>query len=284
MYGRFFSAQNERVAHRAVFWWIMGVVVIETAVVLIGTSGRALYPNLAASYPDLGNPSEVLIPHVIMNTLHPVLGALLLAAVAAVIVSTADSFLLTPGTNLQHDVWERFLRPWLRQQGSGFRRVLPEEPSEGERVWLLRGIVVALGIWAFLQITLFQNVLQAALYAYTMYGAGVTPAILAAFFWKRATALGGTLSVAAGMTATLLWEFLIQPALAGTVVGGVDPVIPAVIASLSTLVLVSLGQTPPAREKWLPFFELGRTEPSPQHPESHRDPEEQEPQPEKHLS
>ena len=38
---------------------------------------------------------------------------------------------------------------------------------------------ILLGIWAFLQITLFENVLQAALYAYTMYGAGVTPEALA---------------------------------------------------------------------------------------------------------
>ena len=55
----------------------------------------------------------------------------------------------------------------------------------------------------------------------------------------------------------LLWEFLIQPALSGTGLGAVDPVIPAVIASFSTLILVSLVQAPPAREKWLPFFDPG---------------------------
>ena len=77
MYGRFFSAQSEGVAHRAVFYWIVGVVVVEVAIVLIGTGGHALYPDLASRYPDLANPSEVLIPHVIMNALHPAFGALL---------------------------------------------------------------------------------------------------------------------------------------------------------------------------------------------------------------
>jgi len=114
--------------------------------------------------------------------------------------------------------------------------------------------VILLGIWAFLQIAWFQNVLQAALYAYTMYGASVTPAILAAFFWKRATPLAGALSVGMGMAATLLWEFLVQPALGESFLGTVDPVIPAVVLSVGTLILVSRGGKPPGPEKWGPFF------------------------------
>jgi SSS family solute:Na+ symporter/sodium/proline symporter len=252
MYGRFFSARSEGVAHRAVFFWITGVVVVELSIVLIGTGGHALYPDLAARYPDLGTASEVLIPHVIMNALHPAFGALLLAAVAAVIVSTADSFLLTPATNLQHDVYERFLRAGIRKHVC---KGLPAESTDRERIWFLRGIVILLGIWAFLQIAWFQNVLQAALYAYTMYGASVTPAILGAFFWKRATPLAGALSVGTGMAATLLWEFMIQPALGDSFLGSVDPVIPAVALSVGTLVTVSFCGRPPAPEKWRPFFE-----------------------------
>jgi SSS family solute:Na+ symporter len=251
MYGRFFSAKSETVAQRAVVFWIAGVVVVETSIVLIGTAGHALYPDLASRYPDLANPSEVLVPHVIMNALHPAFGALLLAAVAAVIVSTADSFLLTPAVNLQHDVYERFLRAGLRRR---LLRRLPPEPTDRERIWFLRGVVILLGIWAFLQIAWFTNVLQAALYAYTMYGAGVTPAVLAAFFWKRATPLGGAVSVGTGMAATLLWEFLIQPALAGSPLGSVDPVVPATVLSVGALVGVSLAGKPPGRERWRPFF------------------------------
>ncbi|MFC2173332.1 sodium:solute symporter, partial [Acidobacteriota bacterium] len=206
MYGRFFSARSAGVARRAVVYWILGVVIIETCVVFIGTAGHALYPDMASLYPLLENPSEVIIPHLIMHSLPPVIGALLLAAVAAIIVSTADSFLLTPATNLHHDVWERFVRGRLRKQSGFLSRLLPEQPSGRERVWFLRIAVILLGIWAFLQVTRFENVLQAALYAYTMYGASITPAILAAFFWKRATAAGGACSVGAGMVATLIWE------------------------------------------------------------------------------
>jgi SSS family solute:Na+ symporter/sodium/proline symporter len=257
MYSRFFSARNEGVAHKAVFWWILGVVIIESSVVLIGTAGRALYPDLSSHYPELGNASEMIIPHIIITTLHPIFGALLLAAVAAVIISTADSFLLTPATNLQHDVWERFVRGWLRKRIFRFNSLLPRNSSDRERVWFLRIVVIVLGIWAYMQITLFQNVLQAALYAYTMYGAGVTPAVLAAFFWKRATPLAGAYSVGSGMLATLFWEFVAQPGLDGSLLGRVDPVIPAVLISIVTLVFVSLAGKRPEPEKWLPFFDEG---------------------------
>lgn len=242
MYGRFFSARSAGVATKAVIGWIVGVVVIETAIVAIGVTGRALYPNLPELYPQIeaaGSASEVVIPHIIAHTLHPAVGALLLAAVAAVIVSTGDSFLLTPATNIVHDVWTRFVQPGLSPRAT---------------VWLLRGVVIALGLWAYVQVTWFTNVLQAALYAYTMYGAGITPAVLAAFFWKRATAVGGAASVAAGMTVTLAWEFAVQPRLDPAGLGAVDPVIPALVASVATLVVVSLLTSAPAREKWEPFF------------------------------
>jgi SSS family solute:Na+ symporter len=240
MYGRFFSARDAGVARRAVVWWVVGTMLLETVIVLLGVTGRALYPNLPDLYPSVSNASEVVIPHMVLAA-HPALGVLLLAALAAVIVSTADSFLLTPASNLVHDVWRRFVRP---------------QTSERAAVWLLRGVVGALGVWAWLQVQFFPDVLQAALYAYTMYGAGVTPAVLGAFFWKRATPWGGAASVGTGMVVTLLWEWVVQPALsaAGSPWAAVDPVIPAAVSSVVVLVVVSLLGSPPAPEKWAPFF------------------------------
>lgn len=243
MYGRFFSARSSGIATQAVAWWIGGVILLETLIILLGMAGRALYPDLAAIYPDVSNASEVVIPHMIIATVHPALGVVLLAAVAAVIVSTADSFLLTPASNLVHDVWMRFVQPGTSERAS---------------VWLLRGTVVGLGMWAFVQVTLFPDVLRAALYAYTMYGAGITPAVLAAFFWRRATPWGGAASVATGMAVTLLWKWVVQKWLESLGLGmaAIDAVVPAAILSVLMLVAVSLATAPPAREKWAPFFRM----------------------------
>lgn len=239
MFGRFFSARSAGVARRAVAGWIIGVTILEVVVIAIGVAGRSLYPNLAELYPGVANASEVVIPHMILTSVHPLIGVVLVAALAAVIVSTADSFLLTPATNIVNDVWKRFFDPDL----AGRREVR-----------ILRMVVIALGIWAYIQVRFFPNVLQAALYAYTMYGAAITPAVLAAFFWKRAGVAAGVASIATGMVVTLLWKWQIQPALNPEGMGLFDAVIPAMVASVSVLVIVSLLTSPPAPEKWAPFY------------------------------
>lgn len=239
MYGRFFSAKTSNAATWAVGFWLIGVIVVETAVVAIGVAGRALYPNLSELYPDIPQASEMIFPHMIVSALHPALGAVLLAAVAAVIVSTATSFLLTPSTNLVHDFWTRFVR---------------KNTTDKVKVWLLRGVVIGLGVWAWIQVAFFENVLQAALYAYTMYGASITPAVLAAFLWKRATPSAGAASIVAGMITTLAWQFLIQPNLDPAGLGAFRAVIPALLFSTLTLIAVALATKPPDPSKWRPFF------------------------------
>ena len=47
-----------------------------------------------------------------------------------------------------------------------------------------------------------------ALFAYTIYGAGITPALLAAFFWKRATKAGAVASILTGVASSCAWKAL----------------------------------------------------------------------------
>jgi len=110
---------------------------------------------------------------------------------------------------------------------------------------MYRVIVVLLGLFALLQATRFESILNAAVYAYTVYGAAVTPAVMAVFFWKRATTAGAITSIVlgAGITVGLNlrgYELAIYPALG---------------ASVISLVLVSLLTAAPPAAKWKPFFE-----------------------------
>jgi len=80
-----------------------------------------------------------------------------------------------------------------------------------------------------------------------MYGVGITPAVLAAFFWKRANAYGGVSSIAAGMSVTIIWEILGNPF-------DIPTIYPALLASLFCLVAVSLIKERPPEESWRPFY------------------------------
>jgi SSS family solute:Na+ symporter/sodium/proline symporter len=173
----------------------------------------------------------MVILHSVKDALPMIIGCVTLAAIVAVIVSTADSFLLVPSTNFMRDIYQRFINPDLSQK---------------KMVLYSRITVVVLGVIAFLQLRFFESVLEMALYAYTMYGVGITPVVLAAFFWKRATAAGGVSSIAAGMIVTLLWEIAPLYDLA--------TVYPALAASLLCLIVVSLLTPKPAEEKWRAFF------------------------------
>jgi SSS family solute:Na+ symporter/sodium/proline symporter len=213
MYQKFFSARDERAARNAVVGWIAGTMVVETLIVSIGVFGSVVVPNLGTQE------SEAIAVRVAIDVLPRALGVLLLAGAAAVIVSTATSFLLTPATSLTRDVYQRFVQP---------------AATDRQLLLFTRVLVVVLGLVAFAVGNFFPTILAMALWAYTMYGAGVTPALLAALVWPRVGRNAGVASIAAGMGTTLIWEIA---ALAnGSYPLGVQTVYPALIASIATLV------------------------------------------------
>jgi SSS family solute:Na+ symporter/sodium/proline symporter len=236
MYQRFFSARSGRAAERAVVGWLAGTIFVESLIVAIAVAGSLYLPGLDTG---AGRGTETVVLRLVTDVLPIGLGALLLAAVLGVIVDTGDSFLLIPATSLVHDVYRRFVDP---------------DMSQRRAAWLLRGVVVLLGVVAWAQLRFFDTILQMALYAYTMYGAGITPAVLAAFFWKRATAAGGVASIAAGMLATLAWEGLKRAGAVPAALAAYDTVFFALAASVAALVLVSLATPAPPEARWRPFF------------------------------
>ncbi|MEX2263554.1 MAG: sodium:solute symporter family protein [Bryobacteraceae bacterium] len=223
MYQKFFSARSERDARLAVFGWIVGTVILETIIIAIAVAGSSRF------HPD--NPREI-IPMTARLGLPVWPGAILLAGIFAKVISTANNFLFSPASNLIHDVYKRFLNP---------------EASERKTLFVSRSLVVLLGVFALVQAAYFESILRAALYAYTVYGAAITPSVMAVFFWKRANTQGAVTSIALGTVVTIVWNLAGNPY--------VDAIYPALAVSLISLIGVSLATAPPADEKWKPFHE-----------------------------
>ena len=231
MYQKFFSAKSEQAATRAVSGWLVGTVILESIIVAIAVVGSALYRSGEVAQ----RPREILA----YTALHAfggfsahedaagkalsVLGALLVGAIFAKVVSTANNYLFSPATNLVNDVFVRYIR---------------RDAPNGQILLVSRLMVVALGLWALWQSLGTTSVLKKSLYAYTIYSAALTPVILAAFFWRRATAAGAVTSIAAGTLLTVSWSTL-----AGHLPGWLgerDPILPALVVSVVALVAVSL--------------------------------------------
>ncbi|MFC1484803.1 sodium:solute symporter [Candidatus Neomarinimicrobiota bacterium] len=258
MYQKFFSAKDESSARKAVVGMVLGVIVIETALALLAIAGRAAYPDLMEQTSVVGRAaSETVILYVARHGLPIMGGAVLLAAAIAIVLSTGNTFLLVPSTNASRDIYQRFLRP---------------DASEKQMVSLQRIFIVIFGGIGLLLLTQFETVLSMALYAYSLVGASLTPALLAAFLWKRVTAQGGVACIAGGLGSIIgiaVFNRLgvnFSLTLAGTEFDFASSeyiVIPGVIISISLLVIVSLLTEKSPEEKWAPFFSKANSETTP---------------------
>ncbi len=243
MYQKFFSARDENAARKAVVGMIIGVVIVETALATLAIIGSSKYLTMA---PFVGADgaidkatTETIILHIARFDLPQWSGVLLLCAAVAIILSTANSFLMIPSTNVTRDFYQRFINPNV---------------SQVKIVRFQRVCIVLLGLLAYLLASKFKSILDMAFTAYTMVGAGITPALLAAFLWKRVTVAGGVASIASGMGVTIIItiaNFILHEPLMET-----DYIIlPAAAASIVALIGVSLMTQPSPEEKWKPFME-----------------------------
>ena len=217
MYQKFFSAKSEKDASIAVV-------------------GSGLFALSLAPAPDFA-PREI-IPFTARHFLPPFVGALLMGAVFAKVISTANNYLFSPATNLINDVYTRFIRP---------------DASQKNVLLVSRFLVVALGIWALVQGIKLTSVLAKAMYAYTIYSAAITPVVMAAFFWRRATREGAVACLLSGTVITVAWDA--AKTHLPKVIGERDAIFPALIVSVLALVLVSLATPKPNREQVEQFYE-----------------------------
>jgi SSS family solute:Na+ symporter len=233
MYQKFFSAKTERDARISVVGWIVGTVVLETLIVAIAVIGSALYPTGEVA----AQPYEI-IPYTARHGLPALMGALLLGAVFAKVISTASNYLFSPATNLIEDVFVRYIAP-----GASNKRILI----------VSRLAVVLLGCWALYQAIYAPSILAKMLYAYTIYSAALTPVVLAAFYSKRVTAWGAVAAIAVGTVVTLVWDLPGVKTLFPPILAQRDAIFPALFAAVAAMVLVSLFTPAPKAEQLAQF-------------------------------
>jgi SSS family solute:Na+ symporter len=241
MYQKFYSARSARDAKKAVVWWTVGTIFVETIVVVIAVLAYSkLKGQIDLSVPKAGGKVVLLAARSLVPA--PV-GVLLLGAACAVVISTGMNYLLSPSTTLMRDIYQRFLK---------------HGASQSSLIALQKVLVVAIGVVAFLLAVRLKSVLEMSFFAYTIYGAAITPALIAALAWKRATKAGGLASIISGTVVCILFKVLAETLPPGKVPDG-DPwgiplIYPALAASLGSLVIVSLLTKKPKPEELERFF------------------------------
>lgn len=253
IYQKFSSASTELGARRAVLGMFFGVILVELMMMAIALIGFGIYADDPRFYLADGSLNRGMAEEVILRIgyeqLPVLIGALLLAAGAAILISTGNTFLIVTSTNVTRDIFQAYF----------FRDARPRQ-----LVWIQRGCIVMIGILAYLLMSQFQTILEMALVSYTMIGASLAPALLAAFFWKRVTRAAGVASIAAGMLTVLgivFLNFIANGSAEGLQLFGLlfpmdmDYIsLPAVTVSTLTLLAVSFMTEKPGEDDWAGFI------------------------------
>ncbi len=207
-------------------------VLLGWGAVYTGLAARALYS------PDvLPDPKNQAFVHMATDLFPPFLAGLMLAALLAAIMSTADSQLLVISSSITRDIYEKVIR-----------KGRPPAPAATVRLGRLATAAIVIGAGALSWISslaakksVFSTVFSYVLLAWSGLGASFGPPLLLSIFWRRASRAGALSSFVSGASVCILWV-----ATGLKAATKIHEIIPAFTISTLLMVVVSLLTRPPA--------------------------------------
>ena len=179
---------------------------------LIGTFALVILPEL--------NDSEQAIFQVAQTVLPSFAVGIVMAAVMAAIMSTADALLLQASTIAAKDIMARFFLPAM---------------TERQMVLISRAMVLLIAV-AGIGLAIWQPpaVFSLVIFATTVLGSAFVPSYVCAVWWKKANAVGAVCSIIAGSVAAVLWKLCGSDAIDPMVAGIASSTVAMVVGSLAT--------------------------------------------------
>lgn len=166
----------------AVTWTFIGL----TGAFLVGTAGIGYFTEPLAD-------AETVFIALVQALFHPLVAGILLAAILAAIMSTADSQLLVSSSALTEDIYQLF----------------GKTSSEKSAVMLGRMAVVMIATVAtLLALNPDSSVLDLVSYAWAGFGAAFGPAVILSLYWDRMNRWGCLAGILVGGITVIVWKQL----------------------------------------------------------------------------
>ena len=224
---RFMSIEKPSMVKKSATVAIIWVVITLLAAVLIAYFGRML---IGAELLAAGNQKLVFIE--LARDLFPgFVAGLLLAAIIAASMSTADSQLLVASSSFTSDIYKPIIR---------------KNSSDKEVMWVGRIVVVIVAIVAYFIASSegqgAQAIMNMVENAWGLFGAAFGPVVILSLFWKRFTYKGAVAGILAGAIVDIVWFIKLSG------VTGVYELLPGFIVGFVFSVVVSLIDKKPSAE------------------------------------
>jgi len=221
---RFMSLESQKSLKKSAkigIMWTLLILVFATAVGIVG--------RLMLGYDDAINGSSLVFITMVRRLFPGIISGILLSAVLAASMSTADSQLLAAASAFASDVY----KPVVRK----------DKASDKEMLWAGRIVVLAIAVVALLIAADPDagSIMSLVSNAWGVFGAAFGPAIMLSLFWKRFTFEGAVAGIVVGAAVDILWLTF----LAST---GVYEIIPGFLCGLIAAVLASKLSKAPSAE------------------------------------
>jgi len=178
---RCYSSKDDKTAQMGMIIGSLGFLVLVTIVGVIGFCGKALYQDFATP--------ETLFPTMVVDHLPVWLGAIIIGAILAIIMSTADSLLLIGTVQTIKDLYEM-----------PFNRKLDDKHLLSVSRW----ITAALGIIVLVLVFLAKDMFSLWIIASDVLGATLAFPVLFGFMSGKAGEKSVLISIAFGFAGWLL--------------------------------------------------------------------------------
>ncbi|MBP3336842.1 MAG: sodium/proline symporter PutP [Clostridia bacterium] len=221
---RYMSIESQKSLKKSAKIGISWTVIIVIAAAFIGIIGR-----MFLGYSDEINNNSLVFIQMVRKIFPSLISGVLLSAVLAASMSTADSQLLAASSSFASDVY----KPIFRKDKAG----------DKEMLWAGRVVVFAIAICAII-IASDPNagsIMSLVSNAWGVFGAAFGPAIMLSLFWKRFNFKGAVAGIVVGALVDILWLAF----LAST---GIYEILPGFVAGLIAAVVVSLATKAPEKE------------------------------------
>lgn len=187
MIQRFSSAKDSKTARQSNVGLVIAEIVVCALIIALVTCAIPFYAT--------NDTPDTILFQLAADYLSPVLGGIVMATCMSFVITTGDSYLLSTASNITYDVWVRLIK---------------KDADDKQKMTALRFSILLVAVLSFVLGFYFPDILSVQMYAYTMYGATITPALICALFYKKATKAGGLAGIIAGAVVTILWDVILN--------------------------------------------------------------------------
>lgn len=249
---RYISIRSEKEMRKSQIIGISWIAIILTMATVVGLVGHEFLGSIIYEDPITNETNKGLTFILIVKSIFgygaiALLGGLMLSAIVAAAMSTADSQLLASSSAFASDIYKTSIR---------------KKASNKEMTWISRGTVALVLIVAFF-IAINPNsggIMGLVESAWAFFGAAFGPTIILALFWKRFNYAGAVSSIITGFLLSIFWMFAFNSGETSWIFHtGLYELVPGFVVGMIVAVVVSLCTKAPSKEVVELFESVGKS-------------------------